>query len=270
MSRLYVIALLLFVSSYFPAQQISVATWNVQHLGNSKNQETINAIADIIKSFDVVAVQEVVGKTGSAAVERVVNRLNAGDSAKRWKASVSDITTGSPSESDRYAFFYNSHRVLLVSKPSLYTKYSKQIVREPYLATFSVSGLRFTLVNFHAVPKSRQPEQEIKYLKFFPAELPDQRIIFLGDFNVPQSNNVFNPLKKMGYAPAVVNQKTSLKMKCVGAECLASEYDNIFYNTANISIIASGIIPFYRNYPDMVAARKVSDHVPVYMVFTLR
>lgn len=44
---------------------------------------------------------------------------------------------------------------------------------------------QFTLVNFHAITKSMQPETEIKYFKFFPEEYPNLNLLFCGDFNVP-------------------------------------------------------------------------------------
>ena len=84
-------------------------------------------------------------------------------------------------------------------------------------------------MNYHAIPKKKQPETEIKYFKFLPGKYPGSNLIFLGDFNVPQNHTVFNPLKKIGYRPVFTGQKTTMKMEGVGEECLASEYDNIFY-----------------------------------------
>ena len=58
----------------------------------------------------------------------------------------------------------------------------------------------------------------------------------MGDFNCPQSHTVFNPLKSSGFAPILKNQKTSLRQKCISNDCLASEYDNLFYDTRKINI----------------------------------
>ena len=68
------------------------------------------------------------------------------------------------------------------------------------------------------------------------------------DFNLPKSHTVFNTLKKMGYVPALVNQKTSLRQKCLSDGCLASEYDNIFYLKSRINVIEKGIIHFYEQF----------------------
>ena len=119
-------------------------------------------------------------------------------------------------------------------------------------------------MNFHAITKSKQPETEIKYFKFLPLEYPLKNLIFLGDFNCPQSHSVFIPLRKVGYLPVFINQKTSLKRKCVGTECLASEFDNIWYDSQNITINKNGIIPFYEDFSNLKQARKISDHVPIF------
>lgn len=90
-------------------------------------------------------------------------------------------------------------------------KYNLEIDREPYYCTFEYNKKQFTIANFHAITKSKQPETEIKYFKFLPAQYPTLNLVFMGDFNCPQSHTVFNPLKKMGYASVFTKQKTSLK-----------------------------------------------------------
>ena len=125
------------------------------------------------------------------------------------------------------------------------------------------------MVNFHAITKLKQPETEIKYFKFLPQDYPTKNLIFLGDFNCPQSHTVFNPLRKMAYLPVLENQKTSLKRKCVDAKCLASEFDNIWYNSTKITINKKSIIPFYEDFTNLQQARKISDHVPIFAEITL-
>ena len=183
---------------------------------------------------------------------------------------ISDPTKSSSAQaSKRYAYIWKTSKVKLLLRPWLERNYEDLIDREPYFADFSYQEKEFTLVNFHAIPKKKQPETEIKYFKFLPALYPERNLIFLGDFNAPQSHTVFNPLKKMGYKPVFKNQKTTMKMECVGEECLASEYDNIFYNSNNITVAGSGVILFYKAYPDMVSARRISDHIPVWAEFVL-
>jgi len=125
------------------------------------------------------------------------------------------------------------------------------------------------VANFHAITKNRQPETEIKYFKFLPEEYPHLNLIFVGDFNCPQSHTVFNPLKKMGYLSILRNQKTSLKKECKNGNCLASEFDNMYYKSSKISVENAGIISFYKNFRSLQEARIISDHIPIWMEFSL-
>ena len=249
--------------------QVKISSWNLQNLGKSKTDAEIEFIADTLRDFDIIALQEIVaGYGGPQAVAKLADELNR--RGANWDYVISDPTvSSSPQSSKRYAYIWKTSKVKLLNPPRLEKKYEDLIDREPYFADFSYQDKEFTLVNFHAIPKKKQPETEIKYFKFLPAQYPQKNLIFLGDFNAPQSHTVFNPLKKMGYKPVFTGQKTTMKMECVGEECLASEYDNIFYNSNNITVAGSGVVLFYKAYPDMVSARRISDHIPIWAEFDL-
>src|SRR5690625_3213574 len=262
-----------FLSSFSAfAKNVTVLSWNIQHFGRTKSLETLEFIAKTVQDYDIIAIQEVVGKTGGVeAVQKLVGILKTWDSEANWSYAISPITSGNPHESERYAYIWKAAELQRVGEVFLYQKRANEIVREPYFASFVSEKDTFTLVNFHAVPKFKNPESEIKYFKFMPDEFPNMNLIFLGDFNTPQSNNVFNPLKKMGYLPALINQKTTVRMQCKNGDCLASEYDNIFYPSKKIKKIRSGVIHYYKEYPDAKTARsKVSDHIPVYLEFSFK
>jgi deoxyribonuclease-1-like protein len=74
----------------------------------------------------------------------------------------------------------------------------------------------------------------------------------------------------MGYAPVFQNQKTTLKQKCKGDNCLASEFDNIFYKPNSINNINSGVISFHKNFNSLKEARKISDHIPIWFEFSIK
>lgn len=242
--------------------QIKISSWNLQNFGKSKSDDEIQFIANTLKEFDVVALQEVVaGYGGPQAVARLADELNR--TGSKWNYVISSPTESTPYATERYAFLWKTSKVRRLNSAWLDQKYAPVIDREPYLMDFSYNGSTFTLVSFHAIPKKKQPETEIKYLKFFPKEYPERNLVFLGDFNLPQSHNVFNPLRKLGYTSVFVGQKTTMKMKCTNT-CLASEYDNIFYNNKRLRVLDSGIIRFYESFPDMVKARRISDHVPLW------
>jgi endonuclease/exonuclease/phosphatase family metal-dependent hydrolase len=262
-----ILFLILFTASPL-FSQVKLISWNVENLGSSKSPSDLLYIVNILKDYDVVALQEVVaGDGGAQAVAKLADELNRKGS--KWDYTISDPTSSSAYKTERYAFLWKTSKVKKVGEAWLEKKYHLEIDREPYYCTFDYKGKSFTIVNFHAITKSRQPETEIKYFKFLPEVYPNLNLLFVGDFNCPQSHTVFNPLRKLGYLPIFINQKTSLKKECKDDDCLASEFDNIWFHTSKIKIVNAKIIPFYKNFESLAAARKISDHVPVFFEFSM-
>jgi deoxyribonuclease-1-like protein len=264
--RKYILFFLLFTTPTF--SQVKLLSWNLENFGKSKSDKEISFIANTIKDYDIVTIQEVVaGNGGVQAVAKLVDELNR--KGTKWDYRISEPTSSSAYKTERYVFLWKPSTVKLKGKPWLEQKYHLEIDREPYYATFEIKGKNITIASFHAITKSKQPETEIKYFKFLPEEYPTLNLIFAGDFNCPQTHSVFTPLKKVGYVPILKNQKTSLKTKSKGNNYLASEYDNIFYKTNSINYINSDVILFYKKFNSLHEARKVSDHLPVWFEFTL-
>lgn len=267
MKRYIITVFLLFSFSVF-GQTLTVCSWNLKDFGKSKTDTQIDFIAQTLKNCDIVAVQEVVaGPGGPQAVARLSDALNR--TGTKWDYTISHGTSSDRYSKERYAFIWKTSRTEKIGEAWLEKKYNLEITREPYFARFRLGKKQFTLVTMHAIPKSKQPETEIKYLKYFPESYPSDVLIFCGDFNLPESHSVWNPLKNAGYPPAFTGQKTSLKQRCVNGNCLASAYDNFFYNQAKVNLIDAGIIPFYTAFEDLKEARKLSDHVPVFLKFSM-
>jgi deoxyribonuclease-1-like protein len=254
---------------FISSAQTSICSWNIKDIGKTKSDEELDIIANIVKDYDIVLIQEVVAKDGGAeAIARLHEILNT--KGMKWDYTLSDPTSSSAYKAERYAYLWKTSKATKIGDAWLEQKYTLEIDREPYFATFRVRGKEFTLANFHAIPKSKQPETEIKFFKFLPEEYPKLNLIFCGDFNCPQSHTVFNPLRKMGYLPVLVGQKTSLKKSCVEAECLASEFDNIYYNSTLINVIKAEVIHFYKNFESLELAGTISDHIPVVFTFEVK
>jgi hypothetical protein len=73
----------------------------------------------------------------------------------------------------------------------------------------------------------------------------------------------------MQYESVFFNQKTSLKKECYNDKCLASEFDNIWYDKNKIRVVNSEVILFYRLFSSLKEARKISDHIPIGMEFNM-
>jgi endonuclease/exonuclease/phosphatase family metal-dependent hydrolase len=266
MKRILLVFLLLFCSVFYP--QTTLISWNIANLGHSKSQKTIHYIANAVRDYDVIAIQEVVaGYGGVQAVAKLADELNR--TGTKWDYVISDPTNSSAYKTERYAFIWKTAKLKKIGTAWLEKRYHLEIEREPYFCTFQFENKQFTVVNFHAITKKMQPETEIKYFKFLPDEYPTLNLIFAGDFNCPQSHSVFNPLRKMGYQSILVGQKTSLKQKCRNNKYLASEYDNIYYKTSKIKRMNAGIIPFYKDFNTLKEARRISDHIPIWFEFSL-
>lgn len=264
--KIFLLIFSLFITSLSSFGNILIGSWNLENFGDKKSDQSIEIIADAIKDLDVIALQEIlISKGGAAAVARLADALNR--KGYKWSYVISDVTTSDNlQERERYAFLWKPSKVKLIGKPFLAAKFEEEMCREPFMATFEKAGKQFTLVNFHAVPKKKQPETEIKYLKLFKDSFQVEHMIFLGDFNCPQTHTVFNPLKNNRYKTALAGQKTTLKQECKVGECLASEYDNILYPEKFFRQKNGGTIPFYLQFKgNMDAARKVSDHLPIFV-----
>ncbi|MFM9009142.1 MAG: endonuclease/exonuclease/phosphatase family protein [Bacteroidota bacterium] len=257
---------LLILCSTSVSAQFSLCTWNIRDFGQSKSGAEMDSIVQIVRYYDIVAIQEVVaGPGGPQAVARLADELNR--TGFKWQYVISPPTSGSSSSRERYAFLWKPSRVTAMGKAWLDSTHAGLIDREPFLQEFQAGSLRFTLVNYHAISPTRQPETEIKYLRYFPERYRAHNLVFLGDFNLTQSHTVFNPLKNMGYTTVMKGQKTSLKTSCNGVECLSGEYDHILYPKKLMKPDKQGVIHFYKNYPDLKQARYVSDHIPVWTRF---
>ncbi len=258
---------LLFLNITF--SQVKLLSWNVENMGSSKSAEDIAFIANTVKSYDIIALQEVVaGYGGAQAVARLADQLNR--TGSKWDYVISDPTSSSAYKTERYAFLWKTAKITKTGEAWLEKKYHLEIDREPYFCTFSSKGKQFTIVNFHAITKDKQPETEIKYFKFLPQEYPSLNLIFTGDFNCSASHTVFNPLRKMGYKNVFEGQKTSLKKKCHEDDCLASEFDNIWYRHDLLTLVECKAIHFYTDFNSMEAAREISDHIPITFSFDFR
>ena len=251
---------------------LTIATWNIQDLGRTKDAEEILQIAKILRDFDVVAIQEVVAKdpAGAQAVAKIADVLNR--MGNKWDYSISDPTK-SPSVyiSERYAFLWKSSNIQLVKKPFLDKELEDLCFREPYIAKFKLKkgGDSFYIINYHSRKHSDKPEEEIVHFKEIPKRLDSNRIFIVGDFNLNERHNVWDDLYYLGFKPSLKNTPTTLKTKCKNGNYFNYAIDNIIYNSSNIELINSGRIDFVQNCENLKTARSLSDHLPVFMEFKL-
>jgi deoxyribonuclease-1-like protein len=272
MRFLYVLFLLLWLPWSAVAQSkssdacLQVASWNIANLGQSKDDEEINTMAQVLRRFDVVAIQEVVaGPAGPQAVARLADALNRTGAA--WDYVISPPTVGNGVE--RYAFLWKKHRVKLAGKAQLVDALDPLMDREPYYAKFSFGPYFMSLISFHAVPKSKDPASEIVHLPKILTLFPNDALIIMGDFNLPHHEKAFQGLREKDMDAALRKTKTTLKMEPdpETGERRANAYDNLFFEQKELRLDSAGAIDFSYSFPTLKAARLVSDHLPVWGCF---
>lgn len=250
------------VTSQVDTSYLNILSWNIQNFGRTKSElnDVMNYITSKVKSYDIVAIQEVsTSEFGSQAVAKLDDLLDRTGSS--WDYVVSNPTTGKGSE--RYAYIYKKSRVKLKSA-ELESSLQDSLNREPFKAVFIFKSSEYYLFNLHLVPIDKHPEMEAKKLGHLNKLYSGKKLVFMGDLNLSQSSVGFDRLKKFT-KPTLVNKKTSLKMKDDGKSPLNMEYDNFFIST-NINLRKSDVVEFFADFKDLKSARKVSDHCPIWCI----
>lgn len=248
-------------------------SWNMENFGAKKSAETLTRMAQILKEADIVAIQEVnAGKElGAQALGRLVNELTA--KGQEFDYVVSDPTLPHNTETERYAYLIRKSTFTFSRRDAhLVTELQEVISREPYtvLVAPKKNGSPVQIFTMHSVPTTKDPKREVRELVASSFVKNSTRAIFSGDFNlgVTATDPTFI---SMGYT-ANIRQKTSLK-RTLGKnnEYLSFQYDNIY--TKGVNVCESGVIDFVAEYylplskQTLQDARKVSDHLPVYIRF---
>ncbi len=250
---------------------LTIVTWNIQDLGRTKNEAELSEIVKILKSHDIVAIQEVVGKDpgGAQAIAKIVDGLNR--TGSKWDYRISDRTQ-SPSAniSERYAFLWKTSQVNLLSKPMLDKLLASKVNREPYIAKFEMKRNRklFYVINYHSCKYYDHPEKEIVFFNDYPTRLKSDNIFIAGDFNLTEEHEVWSELYTQGFTSALRKSSTTFKKKCKKNNYLSRAIDNVYFSQ-NINLINSGKIDFVRNCENLKNGRLVSDHLPVFMEFRI-
>ena len=244
-------------------ETVKLITWNLLNFGKSKDDQEMTFIADLLRHYDVVAVQEVnTGPDGAQAVARLDDELDR--RGAQWDYVVSEPTTGAGSE--RYAYLWKPSCVRLLGRAWLEAALADDLDREPYLARFETLQNRqqMLLASLHAVPRAKRPADEVALLDALHRLYEADHLLILGDFNLAESHYAFDELKDIGYQPVITDQKTSIRMRRKDGLHLANEYDNIFFETGPLRVGASGVIDFTGEFRTLKQARQISDHLPVF------
>jgi endonuclease/exonuclease/phosphatase family metal-dependent hydrolase len=135
------------------------------------------------------------------------------------------------------------------------------------MMTFVKNKKEFKIFNYHSRKHNDKPEEEIALIISYIRNQEGYTIL-AGDFNTIQNHPVFSPLYEGSYTPAIYNQKTTLKRKCVKDIYRNYAIDNVFLSK-DIMINKGRVVDFVKACNNLEEARKISDHLPVSVFFVL-
>lgn len=242
------------------ANQIRLGTFNIEKLGKANEYQAKNA-AEILKNYDVVAIQEVMntgasktsprGEDGIEALKRIASYL--GDD---WDYVISPDSNGTASAKrsrafntfEYYAILYRKSKIELISNSAhLWDEeinlikglkdQERQFDREPFIASFKTKNgnLDFTLITIHAAaPAAGWRRNEIKRLaivyKVVQDSDPNQNDVFLmGDFNTNVDKKEWESLKSLPGMKHILTSKDVTTLNKAGGKLSKSQYDTIWY-----------------------------------------
>jgi endonuclease/exonuclease/phosphatase family metal-dependent hydrolase len=191
-------------------RNLLIATWNIRAFGGltekwvsqdsdspKRDLQSIRSIAEIIRHFDVIALQEVRGDL--KALRHTLKALGPD-----WGLVLTDVTRGGPGNDERLGFLFDQRKIqisglageLVVPEEELTSiepdALQRQFARTPYAVSFRCGGQTFILITLHVLygksPTERTSELRAvaKWLDQWARDVNawDHNLIALGDFNI--------------------------------------------------------------------------------------
>jgi endonuclease/exonuclease/phosphatase family metal-dependent hydrolase len=287
-------------------RNLLVGTWNIRGFGNvtkkwdssagdspKRDYRSLIYITEIIRRFDVVAVQEV--KDNIRGLRYVLKLLGP-----EWGFILTDVTLGQEGNEERMAFLFDTRRIKpsglaceLVVPPEWLNRISPdtlktQFARTPYAVSFLSGETTVILVTLHVTwgdtPAGRVPE--LKGIAEWMAEWAKREkswghnFIVLGDFNIDRkddpayqafSSTGLKPPAELDSVPRTIFQKPEEK----------HFYDQIAWFTAGASLPVlelryegkAGGYDFrqavFHGMENVSLSWHMSDHFPLWAEFLL-
>jgi len=249
---------------------IRIASFNIQVFGTAKfnKAEVSDILAQVVRYFDVVAIQEV-RSADETLVPRFVDLVN---SAGRNYEYVIGPRLGRTSSKEQYAFLFDTERIE-VDRRTIYTVSDPddRLHREPLVAQFRVRGLpaneafTFKLMNIHTDPDEVPAELEAlaDALRAVRSDgSGEDDVILLGDLNADDDHygalrGVYDLTWALSRTPTNTQQNHM--------------YDNLLFDRNATSEFhgRSGVLNLRTEFGlSLEQALAISDHLPVWGEFS--
>lgn len=133
------------------ADTLSIASWNIQIFGQTKlnDPELINIIIDIIKRYDIIAIQEVRDASLQLPTQ-LIEIINA--DGLNYNVVASE-RLGRSRMKEQYLFVYNDDLLDVVEGTMGYgVEPNDEFAREPFYCMFRADSFDFYLLTIHTDP----------------------------------------------------------------------------------------------------------------------
>jgi endonuclease/exonuclease/phosphatase family metal-dependent hydrolase len=287
-----------------PDRNLLIGTWNIRAFGDVtekwvsdegdspvRNMFDVACIAEIVSSFDIVAIQEV--RANLRGLRHVLKALG-----RNWGVLMTDVTKGKDGNNERMAFVYDTARIRpsglaceLVEPPddgSVPTgAFKRQFARTPYAVSFASATTTVILVTLHVVYGSDLGERaaELRAIAEWLSGWAEQEeewrhnLIAVGDFNIDRAGDaLYDAFTSTGLTPAPA--LNDVRRTIFDSPTRASFYDQIAWFTdgskgplLTLQASSAGNFDFV---PNLAQGRSktdlswhISDHYPMYAEFAL-
>jgi endonuclease/exonuclease/phosphatase family metal-dependent hydrolase len=287
-------------------KNILISTWNIRAFGDITRKATSSGsdspkrdfhsllcIAEIIRRFDVIAIQEI--KSNIKGLRDVLKVLG-----NDWSLILTDVNRGDAGNGERMGYLFDTRRVQLsglaceLVVPQEWIEVTsnealtEQFVRSPYAVSFRSQNQTFILVTLH-IKYGDASADRIKEIKGVAKWMADwakdvnvyhQNLIALGDFNIDKRGDLLNQtfISEGLYIPPVLQNPTVTR----SIFDVTKYYDQIaWFNDAhkipNLSLkfVSGGNYDFMgkalssRNLTKQSISFMLSDHYPLWAEFEL-
>ena len=287
-------------------KNLLIATWNLRGFGDltrkevskgtdspKRDYQSVLCIAEIIKKFDVIAVQEI--KSNIKALRDTMKILG-----NDWSLILTDVNRGDAGNGERMGYLFDTRRVQLsglacelvvpqewmnvTSDEAL----SEQFVRSPYAVSFRSGNQTFILVTLHIL-YGKASKDRIKELKGIAKWMANwakdvnvyhQNLIALGDFNIDERGDLLNQTfisEGLTIPDALQNPQVTRSIfdetKYYDQIAWFSNANNIpnlslkYVNGGNYNFVGKALAN--RNLTKQSLSFMISDHCPLWVEFEL-
>ena len=186
---------------------IRIASFNIQDFGDTKanRPEVMATLAEIIRRFHVVALQEISTKN-TYHMPNFIRGVNS--SGRKYDFVISD-RAGNSNQKEQFAYVFDTEAVE-IDRQSVYSVGDPDnlLSREPHVATFRTrvapaEAFTFILINVHTDPSPESLPGELDalaeaYRVVRRASRDEDDVIMVGDFNADDSH-----LGRLGQIPDI-------------------------------------------------------------------